>query len=81
MVKDGAVQLGDIAGKITMLEIACRRCDRRGRLADAHETITDMRRRLDTATAQLGEALSQVRALTDQKPTAPRRRAWLRWRR
>jgi hypothetical protein len=32
MVKDGAVQLDDIAGKITMLEIACRRCERRGRL-------------------------------------------------
>jgi hypothetical protein len=31
-VKDGAVQLGDIAGKITVLEVACRRCDRYGRL-------------------------------------------------
>jgi hypothetical protein len=29
-MKDGAVQLGNIAGKITMLEIACRRCERRG---------------------------------------------------
>ena len=34
-------------------------------------------RRLDVATAQLGEALSQVRALTDQRPA---RRRWWRWR-
>jgi hypothetical protein len=26
------VTLGDLVGKITMLEVACRRCDRRGRL-------------------------------------------------
>ncbi len=31
-MKDGALQLSDIADKITMLEIACRRCERRGRL-------------------------------------------------
>ena len=31
-MKDGALQLGDIADKITLLEIACRRCERRGRL-------------------------------------------------
>jgi hypothetical protein len=31
-MKDGSVQLGDIAGKITMLEIACSRCERRDRL-------------------------------------------------
>jgi hypothetical protein len=53
-MKDGAVQLGDIAAKIAMLEVACRRCERRGRLADAHETITDLHRRLDIATEQLG---------------------------
>ena len=34
-MKDGAVQLSDIAGKITMLEIACSRCARRGRLSVA----------------------------------------------
>ena len=27
----GAVTLGDIAGRITMLEVACSRCERRGR--------------------------------------------------
>jgi hypothetical protein len=37
----------------------------------------DIDRRLDVATAQLGEALSQVRALTDQRPA---RRRWWRWR-
>src|SRR4051794_22183434 len=43
------------------------------------ETIADLRRRLDIATGQLGEALMQVRLLTDQR-TAPRR-TWWRWRR
>jgi hypothetical protein len=28
----GAVTLGDLAGKITMLEVACDRCERHGRL-------------------------------------------------
>jgi hypothetical protein len=31
-MKDGALQLSDLAGTITMLEIACSRCERRGRL-------------------------------------------------
>jgi hypothetical protein len=31
-LKDGEVQLGDIAGKITILKIACCHCERRGRL-------------------------------------------------
>src|SRR4051812_37685436 len=39
----------------------------RARLADAHETIADLRARLDTATEHLGEALQQVRLLTDQR--------------
>ena len=41
------------------------------------DTIADLRRRLDTATEQLGEALTQVRLLTDQRPP---RRSWWRWR-
>jgi len=32
-MRGDAVTLGDLAGKITMLEIACRRCERRGRLS------------------------------------------------
>jgi hypothetical protein len=44
------------------------------------ETITDLRRRLDVATEQLGEALAQVRQLTDQR-AAPARRGWWRRRR
>src|SRR4051794_28334907 len=32
VMKDGVVQLGDIAGKIAIFEVACRRCERRGRL-------------------------------------------------
>jgi hypothetical protein len=31
-MKRGSVTLGDLAGKIAMLEIACSRCERRGRL-------------------------------------------------
>ncbi len=34
-MKDGALQLRDIAGTITMLEIACCQCERRGRLSVA----------------------------------------------
>jgi hypothetical protein len=31
----GAVTLGDIAGKLSMLDVACSKCDRRGRLSVA----------------------------------------------
>jgi len=31
-VRGDVVTLGDLAGRIAMLEVACRRCDRRGRL-------------------------------------------------
>jgi hypothetical protein len=47
------------------------------RFADAQDQIADLRRRLDTATEQLGEALTQVRLLTDQR--VPARRSWWRW--
>jgi hypothetical protein len=58
-------------------------------ISEQRETIDDLRRRLDTATAQLGDALSQVKALTDQRakpepaaePPAPARSHWWRWRR
>jgi len=53
--------------------------DLEGRLADAHETIRDLRRRLDAADEERRQALSQVRALTDQR-AAPARR-WWSWRR
>jgi putative transposase len=66
----------------------------RAHLADAirvrDETIEDLRHRLDIATQQLGEALQQVKLLTDQRAvppaapvalqSAPRQRWWL-WRR
>jgi len=35
------------------------------------DTIADLRRRLDTATEQLGDALQQVRLLTDQRAPPP----------
>jgi hypothetical protein len=31
----GAVTLGEVAGRLAMLEIACSRCERRGRLSVA----------------------------------------------
>src|SRR3954467_634202 len=54
-------------------------------LIAAHEaTIADLRRRLDMSTHQLGEALGQVKALTDQRFTSAskpaERRSWWRWR-
>jgi len=59
----------------------------RAHLADAirvrDETIEDLRRRLDTATQQLGEALQQVRLLTDQRAAPliapPPTRRWWPW--
>jgi hypothetical protein len=53
------------------------------RIAELTTDKDDLRRRLDTATQQLGEALQQVRLLTDQRATspAPTRRSWLPWRR
>ena len=54
-------------------------------IAEQHEALADLRRRLDRADderyrlqAQLGEALTQVRLLTDQRQ--PTRRSWF-WRR
>jgi hypothetical protein len=32
MMASGAVTLGELAGRLAMLEIACSRCERRGRL-------------------------------------------------
>jgi hypothetical protein len=44
-MRGDAVTLGDLAGKITLLEVACRRCERRGRLRVAKllEQHSDMR--------------------------------------
>ena len=35
MSSSGAVTLGEIAGRLPMLEVACSRCERRGRLGVA----------------------------------------------
>ena len=48
-------------------------------IAVLERTNADLRARLDLAAAQLGEALAQVRALTDQR-SAPLARRWWRWR-
>src|SRR3954451_3225818 len=48
------------------------------RIAELTSDKNDLRRRLDTATQQLSEALQQVRLLTDQRqtPLTPARRWW-----
>ena len=46
MSNSGAVTLGDVAGKLAMLDVACSKCDRRGRLSVAKlivERGADMR--------------------------------------
>ena len=42
------------------------------------ETLTDLRHRFDIATQQLGEALQQVRVLTDQR-SPPAKVSWWWW--
>src|SRR4051794_8513775 len=55
---DGTAELREIRARLEATE---------ARLADSHDQVADLRRRLDTATEQLGEALQQVRLLTDQR--------------
>jgi excisionase family DNA binding protein len=61
-------------------ELEARLGERDERLREAHATTEDLRRRLDVATAQLGEALQQVRLLTAPPPQPVPRRPWWRWR-
>jgi hypothetical protein len=72
--------LRELQAKLDAAEAALRFRDEAVRFRD--ETIGDLRKRLDVTTGQLGEALQQVRALTDQRtaPTVPRR-PWWPWRR
>src|SRR4051794_15449367 len=54
----------------------------RARLADKDDQIADLRQQRDQAHQQLAMALGQIAALlTDQRPAAPIRRRWWRWRR
>src|SRR3954453_21931940 len=57
-------------------ELEARLTERDERLTDAQEQITDLRRRLD---AEAEERRRLTALLTDQRPTAPRRR-WWQWR-
>jgi Helix-turn-helix domain len=61
----------ELEARITEMQEAARLRD---------DTIADLRRRLDTATGQLGEALQQMRLLTDQRAATPApARRWLPW--
>jgi hypothetical protein len=61
--------------------MAARLAAEQARSAVLYDTVEDLRRRLDISTEQLGEALQQVRLLTDQRTAAPApaRRSWWRW--
>jgi small-conductance mechanosensitive channel len=79
-VANGTAQNQDgTAETDAMRELRARLADKDALIASLERTVEDLRRRLDTATAQLGEALQQVRLLTDQRPpataTAPARRS------
>jgi hypothetical protein len=53
----------------------------RARLADARETIDDLRRRLDRADERLTALLTDQRAAPVPAPASvPPRRSWWRWR-
>src|SRR4051812_20324174 len=77
--------LHDTAGDVS------RFAELQGRLADAHETITDLRHRLDQSDDDRRQALDRLAAaqeritalLTDQRPTTPTppARHWWNWRR
>ena len=74
---NAAVEIADLRARLHAAEAA----------VQVHaETIYDLRARLDVAAQHLGEALQQVRLLTDQRtapaaPVAPppARRSWWRW--
>jgi excisionase family DNA binding protein len=65
-------------------ELEARVAELQGRLADSHETVADLRRRLDEEREERRAAQERIAALlTDQRspPPAPTRRSWLPWRR
>ena len=73
---------GEMRAHLLAAETRIAEMQEAARLRD--DTIADLRRRLDIATEQLGEALTQVRVLTDQRTpaaptTAPARRSWWPW--
>ena len=82
---DAAIELVELRERLRAADDAIRMRDDAARMSD--ETIADLRRRLDVATEQLGEALTQVRQLTDQRSTVPATpvipeptpRRWWRW--
>jgi small-conductance mechanosensitive channel len=78
-VADGTAQnQGGTAETDAIRELRARLADKDALITSLERTVEDLRRRLDTATEQLGEALTQVRLLTDQRQ--PGRRSWWRWR-
>jgi methylphosphotriester-DNA--protein-cysteine methyltransferase len=74
--QDVTAETAELRARLEAAEL--RITDRDALFAEQRATIDDLRRRLDTATEQLGEALQQVRLLTDQR--RPVARSWWRWR-
>ncbi len=68
---------------IRAAELDARIAELQGRLADSHETIVDLRRRLDEEREERRAAQERIAALlTDQRPAPPpARRSWWLWRR
>ena len=64
-------------------ELEARVAELQGRLADSHETVADLRRRLDEEREERRAAQERIAALlTDQRATAPAaasRRSWRLW--
>jgi hypothetical protein len=78
---NGAPRTPERTDRTAELEARISEMQQAARLRD--DTIADLRRRLDVATEQLGEALTQVRLLTDQRQPmprpAPQHRRWWLW--
>ena len=78
MSSRGSITLGELQGKLTMLEIACHRCDRRGRLSlerliDVHGADTVLRATIATDGFPLSSRVRQLRAILEKLEPTPAR--------
>jgi excisionase family DNA binding protein len=74
----------NVEREVRVAELEARVAELQGRLADSHETVADLRRRLDEEREERRAAQERIAALlTDQRAPAPPppRQSWLPWRR